>query len=143
MKTLEEAWREHGVDEDRKPHDLFIAGWAAAMEECTKRIDLMRDTPYSFIVARQSIEKLLDQGERYTWHGLEKGVTPPLHSPCIVACADYERAKGVRLPDYSTRTLAFAKRVGGSVCWFGVKARHHDIEELRDVAFYVPLHIGA
>lgn len=33
MKTLEQAWRDHGVDDDRQPHDFFVAGWFAAMDE--------------------------------------------------------------------------------------------------------------
>ncbi len=32
MKTIEQAWRAYGVDDDMPPHDLFIAGWDAALE---------------------------------------------------------------------------------------------------------------
>jgi hypothetical protein len=33
MKTIEQAWCEHGVDDDMPPHDFFVAGWNAAMGE--------------------------------------------------------------------------------------------------------------
>jgi hypothetical protein len=33
MKTIEQAWKELGVDDDMRPSDDFINGWAASMDE--------------------------------------------------------------------------------------------------------------
>lgn len=32
MKTVEQAWHDHGMDENMPAHDFFVAGWNAAMQ---------------------------------------------------------------------------------------------------------------
>lgn len=99
----------------------------------------MGDAPATFIEAMKQIGEYLHRDARYTWSGLENGKTPPLNSPCVVACADEPICKGISFPDYSTRTLAYAQLINGEVRWFGVTNGFQEVEELRDIAFFVPI----
>jgi hypothetical protein len=38
MKTVEQAWKEHGVDDDQPAHELFVYGWEAHEAEADARI---------------------------------------------------------------------------------------------------------
>lgn len=93
----------------------------------------------SFLEAINRVGEYLHRDVRYTWCGLGAGKTPPLESPCIVACEDESMGKGISMPDYSTRALAYARLIDGEVVWFGVTHGLQEAEELRGIAFFVAI----
>lgn len=99
----------------------------------------MADAPATFIEAMKQIGEYLHPDVRYIWRGIGGRTAPPLHSACVVACADKTIAKGISLPDYETRTLAYARLLKGEVRWYGATHGLQKVEELRDIAFFVPI----
>jgi hypothetical protein len=42
-KTVEQAWREHGVDDDQPAHEYFVYGWDAHKEQADAEIAMWQD----------------------------------------------------------------------------------------------------
>lgn len=99
----------------------------------------MKDAPTTFLKAMKQIGEYLHRDARYTWYGLGGRNTPPLNSPCVVACADETLDNRISLPDYATLALAYAQIINGEVRWFGVTNGYQEVKELRDIAYFVAI----
>ena len=86
--------------------------------------------PNDFIEIAKRVHEYLDRALSYSWKPIADEASIPLDVPCVVTC---------KMPgNLESRCLAFAARVHGRICWYGVMAAWHAPEELYGVVGYIP-----